>query len=157
MGTFQKEKCCKKWRKIDFRHHFMLHYNPKFVVISQTNWFSEKFRKERLCCLVLSWILSFNSSCDRNESYEILAFIYFRTSLTFLNFGQQLLTIFKKSKHGRILEFFKFSVLETVFNHVLCLGRGFDGLLVFPLFLVFYSISYDLGTYCPDPSIKTCM
>ena len=92
MRTIQKEKCCKKWGKIDFRHHFMLHYNPKFVVISQMNWFSEKFRQERLCCLVVSWFLSFNPSCDRNESYEILTFIYFRTSLTFLNFGQQMLT-----------------------------------------------------------------
>ena len=104
MGTFQKEKRCKK----DFRHHFMLHYNPKVVVISKTNWFSEKFRKERLCCLVVSWIFSFDRSCHRNESYEILAFIYFRTSLTFLTFGQQMLTFFKNSKHSGILEFFKF-------------------------------------------------
>ena len=98
MRTFQEEKCCKKLGKMDFRHHFMLPHKPKFLVISQTNWFSEKFRKVRLCCLVQTSFLSFYPSSDRTQSFEILAFIYFRTSLTFRNFGQQLLTFFKKNE-----------------------------------------------------------
>ena len=134
MRTFQKENCCKKWGKIVFRHHFICTDNPKVLVVSQAIWFSEKFRKERLCCLVESPFLSFNPSCDRNESYEILAFIYFRTSLTFLNFGQQMLTFSKKSKHGGILEFFKLLVLQTFFYLCSYSGTRFSWTYGFPVF-----------------------